>query len=209
MKHAYTMKYLLFFYLSFFIFPSAASAHRLDEYLQASQLNLTPTGVRIELRLTPGVDVADRVFTLIDLDRNGQTSPAEQRAYAQRVLNDLSLELDNRSLPLTLTDVAFPSRTELKTGDAPIILALSADTSFTTSHDHQLTFRNNHLPTLSVYNANPLIPTTPIKITSQQRDPLQRDLTLHFHLPSTSNTTAASTAWPIWHLFLWLSELLI
>ncbi|HEY0729985.1 MAG TPA: hypothetical protein VGD38_18005 [Pyrinomonadaceae bacterium] len=176
--------------------------------MQAAQLNLTPTGVRIELRLTPGVDVADRIFTLIDLDRNGQASPTEQRAYAQRVLDDLSLELDNRPLPLTLTDVAFPSRAELQTGDAPIILAVSADTNFTTSNDHQLTFRNNHLPTLSVYNANALIPTTHIKITSQQRDPLQRTLILHFHLPSTT-TMAPSTPWPIWRLFLWLSELLI
>lgn len=195
-----------FLFILLILLPQSASAHVLDEYLQASQLNLTPTGVHIELHLTPGVDVADRIFTLIDLDRNGQASPAEQRAYAQHVLDDLSLELDNRPLPLTLTSVAIPSRTELKTGDAPIILALSADTHFSTSNDHQLTFRNNYLPSLSVYNANTLIPTTPIKITSQQRDPLQHELTIHFHLPST---TAASTAWPIWHLFLWLSELLI
>ncbi|HEX5887585.1 MAG TPA: hypothetical protein VFY61_02730 [Pyrinomonadaceae bacterium] len=187
------------------LLPQSAAAHRLDEYLQAAQINLTPTGVRIELRLTPGVDVADRIYALIDLDRNGQTSPAEQRAYAQRVLDDLALELDNRPLPLTLTSVAFPSRAELKTGDSAIILALSADTNFSTSDDYQLTFRNNHLPTLSVYNANTLIPTALIKITSQQRDPLQHELTIHFHLPSTT----ASTTWPIWRLFLWLSELLI
>lgn len=202
---ATTRSFLLFILLN--LFPATASAHRLDEYLQASQINLTSTGVRIELRLTPGVDIADRIFRLIDLDHNGQTSPAEERAYAQRILHDLSLELDNRPLPLTLTSLAFPSRAELKTGDAPIILALAADTTFIPSTNHQLTFHNNHLPSLSVYNANPLIPTDSIKITTQHRDPLQRELTIHFNTPST--TARTPTTWPFWQLFTWLSELLI
>lgn len=190
------------------LLPQDATAHVLDEYVQASQINLTPTTVGIELRLTPGVDVADRIFSLIDLDRNGEISPAEEHTYAERVLHDLTLELDNHPLPLTLTSVTFPSRAELKTGDAPILLALSADIPLSASTDHQLTFRNNHLPTLSVYNANPLLPTTTsIAISSQQRDPLQRELTIHFKtLPSTARP---ATPWPFWHLPLWLSELLI
>ena len=198
----------VFLFILLILLPLDAAAHRLDEFLQASQINLTSTGVRIELRLTPGVHIADRIFSLVDLDRDGKTSPDEERAYAQRLLHDLSLELDNRPLPLTLTSLAFPSRAELKTGDSAIILAFSADTTFIPSTDHQLTFRNNHLPTLSVYNANTLIPTDPIKITTQQRDPLQRELTVHFNTPP-STTAPTPTAWPFWQLFTWVSELLI
>ena len=61
------------------------AAHVLDQYLQVAQIALAPDGVRIELRLIPGAQVAARVFVLIDTDGDGQLSTVEQPAYAQRV----------------------------------------------------------------------------------------------------------------------------
>ena len=78
------------------------SAHVLDQYLQVAQIALAPDGVRIELRLTPGVQVAERICTLIDADRDGQITTAEEQAYARRVLQDLELAINGVNAPLTL-----------------------------------------------------------------------------------------------------------
>jgi len=168
-----------------------ASAHVLDEYLQAAQLTLTPDGVRVELRLTPGVDVADRVFALIDLDLNGEISSSEEQDYARRVLDNLTLELDQRRLPLALTATQFPARSEMKEGVGVIRFDLAAP-AVLSAGDHQLAFRNNYLSELGVYQANALVPATEsIKITAQERDAQQHELRLHVRV-------AASATSPVW-----------
>src|SRR5215213_2131486 len=55
------------------------SAHRRDEYLQAARLAIEPTGIRLELSLTPGIAVADAVLRDIDVDGDHALSAAEQR----------------------------------------------------------------------------------------------------------------------------------
>ncbi len=67
-----------------------ASAHRLDEYLQATTISVEKDRVQAEIRLTPGLAVFRRVLAYIDTDANGVISGAEQRAYAERVRLDLS-----------------------------------------------------------------------------------------------------------------------
>src|SRR4051812_18170698 len=106
--------------------PVTASAHVLDEYLQAAQLTLMPDGVRVELRLTPGVDVANRVFALIDANRDGHISLLEEQEYARRVLDDLTLALDEQRLSLALTATQFPARSEMKEGVGVIRLDFAA-----------------------------------------------------------------------------------
>src|SRR6516165_8652054 len=103
-----------------------APAHVLDQYLQAAKIALEPGGLRLELRLTPGVQVADRVMALIDLDGDGQISAEEEQAYAHEVLREITLDLDGRRLPLVLTGVHFPSRREMNEGVGSIRLELLA-----------------------------------------------------------------------------------
>jgi nickel/cobalt transporter (NicO) family protein len=159
-----------------------APAHVLDQYLQVAQISLAPGGARVELRLTPGVQVADRIFALIDADGDGQISSAEGQAYARRVLQDVALEADGRRAPLALTGVQFPSRLEMNEGVGAIRLDLAAEAALAAAGEHQLYFRNDHLPELSVYLVNALVPTTSeIKISGQARDPLQREMRLSFH----------------------------
>jgi hypothetical protein len=174
------------------------SAHVLDQYLQVAQIALSPGGARVDLRLIPGVQVADRVFALIDVDGDGQISPAEEQAYAQRVLQDIALEVDGRSAPLALAGVQFPSRREMNEGTGTIRLDLAAAAAMDAAGEHQLSLRNDHLPELGVYLANALVPATEvIKITGQQRDALQHELQLDFVVPS-----AKAPAWPGWIGFL-------
>jgi hypothetical protein len=77
-----------------------AFAHKLDEYLQAATIAVDTHHVAVQLRLTPGVAVFRTVLAEIDTNRDGETSDAEQQAYAQRVQRDLSLTLDGKALPL-------------------------------------------------------------------------------------------------------------
>src|SRR5262245_17787162 len=86
-----------------------ASAHRLDEYLQATRVSLATNRIDLSLDLTPGVAVADQVLAAIDKNRDGRVSDDERAAYAQSVLTDLRIGLDEKSLKLSLVDVSFPA----------------------------------------------------------------------------------------------------
>ena len=168
-----------------FAFQATAVAHLLDEYVQAAKITLIPTGVGIELRLSPGVELADRIFATIDGDRNGQISTTEEQAYAQRVVQDLTLEVNDRAVPLILTSVQFPSRHEMNEGIGAIRLSLIAEVSLSAVGEHQVSFRNEHLSELSTYLANATIPTTDtIEVTAQQRDPQQQQLQVNFSVLS-------------------------
>jgi hypothetical protein len=176
------MRRLLFCLLCACAIRITATAHVLDQYLQVAQIALAPGGARVELRLTPGVQVSDRVFAMIDVDGDGQISSAEEQAYARRVLQDVALEVDGRRAPLALTGIQFPSRREMNEGVGAIRLDLAAEAALSAEGEHQLSFRNDHLPELGVYLVNALVPTTSeIKIIGQARDPLQHELRLSFH----------------------------
>jgi len=184
------MKRLLACFFCAFAFQVTVAAHVFDQYLQVAQIALAPDGVRVELRLIPGVQVADRLFALIDVDGDGKISPAEEQSYARRVLQDVALGVDGRHATLALTGVQFPSRREMNEGIGAIRLDLAAEAAWGGPGDHQLSFHNDHLPELGVYLVNALVPTTSdIKIGGQARDPLQREMRLSFHV------TQADTRW--------------
>jgi nickel/cobalt transporter (NicO) family protein len=188
------MKRLLACLLCAVAFQATAVAHVLDQYLQVAQIALEPGVVHVELRLIPGVQVADRIFALIDVNGDGQISPAEGQAYVQLVLQNVFLEVDGRRSPLALTRVQFPSRSQMNEGIGAIRLELTAVAALGVAGNHQLSFRNDHLPELGAYLANAMIPATDaIKITGQQRDALQHGLQVNFRVLSSD-----APAWPRW-----------
>jgi hypothetical protein len=69
----------------FLSMATLALAHRLDEYLQATTFVVNGDHVEVQMRLTPGVEVFDRVLAAIDANGDGLISEAEQRAYAKQV----------------------------------------------------------------------------------------------------------------------------
>ncbi len=93
-----------------------ASAHRLDEYLQATTISLEPHRVQMQIRLTPGVAVFPLVMAAIDTNGDGVIATSEQRAYAGRVLGDLSLAVDGERLTLQLISTNFPTTDEMREG---------------------------------------------------------------------------------------------
>jgi hypothetical protein len=167
----------------------------LDEFVQAAQLTFASNGVAIELRLTPGVELADRAFAMIDRDGNGKISPAEEEAYARRIMQDLTLEVDRQRMALTLREIQFPSKSDMKGGVGVIRLNLWAEASLRNAGEHQTVFRNNHLPKLSSYLANVLVPSTEaIRITGQQRDARQQELQVKLRVTSADAPVPLSIA---------------
>jgi len=158
------------------------SAHRRDEYLQAARIGIEPRRVELQLDLTPGIDVAERIIADLDRDRNGVLSAGEQRAYVARVLDALELRLDRRA-PLRLEPFAssFPDLDAMRRGDGTIRIRTAALVSGVSAGNHRLVFRNAYRADVSVYLANALVPDGDrVAITAQTRDSEQRELTIDY-----------------------------
>jgi hypothetical protein len=168
-----------------------ASAHRLDEYLQASRISLDPAGLAVEIDLTPGASVADRVIARVDEDGDGVLSPNEQNVYAAMVLRDATLEIDGRRAELTLVDGRFPTSTAMREGTGAIQLRARGP-AISTSGRHAVRFLNRHEPEMSVYLVNALMPPAGITITGQRRDYWQHQITIDY-----AGEGAAATAWTL------------
>jgi hypothetical protein len=146
-----------------------AAAHRLDEYLQATMIAVEKGRVQAEIRLAPGVMVFPSVFAAIDRDADGTASEAEQRAYAERVLGDVSLGVDGRRLSLRLISWMFPPKALLEQGRGEIQVTFEADMPAPTVA-RRLSFENHHQRAISVYLVNGLVPRdSDIRLGTQQR----------------------------------------
>jgi len=163
------------------VLATDALAHRLDEYLQATRVSVATNRVDVSIDLTPGVAVASQVLDVIDRDRDGWVSGDESAAYAQRVLKDMRMELDEKVLALSLVNASFPAVHEVKGGQGVIRIKASAPFEKIAAGRHALCLTNAHLPAISVYLVNALVPKDPaIKITNQTRDELQKNYRLEF-----------------------------
>ena len=163
------------------VLASEALAHRLDEYLQATRVSVATNRVEVSIDLTPGVAVASQVLDIIDRDRDGWVSGDESAAYAQRVLKDMRMELDEKVLALSLVNASFPAVHEVKGGLGVIRIKATAPFEKLAAGRHALSLTNAHLPAISVYLVNALMPKDPaIKITNQTRDELQKSYRLEF-----------------------------
>jgi len=147
-----------------------ALAHRLDEYLEATLVSVEKTRMRAEITLTPGVAVYPIVLADIDTDADGIISETEQRAYAGRVLRDLSLTIDGRPLRLQLLSTQFPTIAEMKDGLGEIQFDFSADLP-SGGGSRRLILENHHQSRIAAYQVNCLVPRDPdIRIVAQNRN---------------------------------------
>jgi len=167
------------------------SAHRLDEYLQATRVAVEIDRLDVDIDLTPGVVVAGQIIDAIDIDKDGLISPAEERAYANGVVAAIFLSIDERPVRLAVSAVRFPTIAEMSQGVGTIRLRTTAPVSAAAGR-HQLRIRNEHRPDLAVHLMNALVPASPnIEIIRQSRDRLQRELAVDFRV-----TSPALTSWP-------------
>jgi hypothetical protein len=171
-----------------------ASAHRLDEYLQATIISVEKDRVKAEIRLTPGVAVFHIVLADIDSDADGDISEAEQRAYAERVLGDLSLMIDGDRLQLRLVSWEFAKLEEMKEGLGDIQLEFNADVA-RGGLNRRLIFENQHQSRIAAYLVNCQVPSDPnIQITAQDRNYQQSFYQLEY-LQTEVRSVSRSFSW--------------
>ncbi|MBC8003651.1 MAG: hypothetical protein H7X97_13780 [Opitutaceae bacterium] len=164
-----------------------AWAHRLDEYLQAARVSVATSRIDLSIDLTPGVAIIDQLLVVIDKDLDGRISEAEVAAYAQLVLRNIQIGLDEKVLALSLVDASFPALEDVKKGIGVIRIKATASVGPLSVGKHTFILTNAHLPEISVYLVNALVPKdAAIKITKQTRDEFQKNYRLEFNVSSST-----------------------
>jgi hypothetical protein len=173
---------------------TTASAHRLDEYLQAARIDLQADRVTVDLDLTPGASLAESVVAAIDRDQDGVASPDELNAYVGAIVGHLELSLDGQRLEPQLTSSSFPTGEALRLGDGTIRLQISAAHRPLTFGRHRVFFRNRHFARQSVYLANALVPANSrLSVGEQRRTVDQRELSIDYFVRLKPDTTPDSS----------------
>lgn len=174
-----------------------ALSHRLDEYLQAARILVATDRIDLSIDLTPGVAVAHQVMAVIDKDHDGRVSEVEAAAYAELLLKDIRVGLDEKVLAMRVVDTSFPRLDEIKGGLGVIRINATASVGPLPTGKHALSLTNAHLPMISVYLVNALVPKDPaIKIARQTRDELQRSYHLEFGVNTPSPGRKPATRGP-------------
>ena len=171
------------------IASTGLSAHRRDEYLQATRLAIDPDRVQIALDLTPGIAVAEGILAEIDRDANRAISAAEARAYSERVLSAIALDVDGVPLRVELVDSAFPTIDTVGRGEGTARIQAVAPMPRLADGLHHLRYRNAYRSDIGVYLANTLVPASDrVTVATQQRDVDQRDLLVDYRLRGDPTT---------------------
>jgi hypothetical protein len=151
---------------------ASAFAHRLDEYLQATIISVEKDHLQASMRLIPGVAVSSAVIASIDSNGDGVFSEAEQPAYAERVLRDLSLTVDGKSASPMLVSQKFPAIEEIREGLGEIQIEFTVELALG-GPERKIVLENHHQNRISAYLVNCLVPHDPnIRILAQKRKPI-------------------------------------
>jgi len=170
---------------------SWTSAHRRDEYLQAARLGIDPDRVELALDLTAGIAVAEVVLSEIDLDKDGMVSVAEARAYSDRVLSAIALDVDGIPLRVELVESTFPTFDTVRKGEGTTRIQATASLPRLDDGLHHLRYRNAYRSDIGVYLANALVPASDrVIVAAQRRDVNQRDLVIDYMLSGQRTPTA-------------------
>lgn len=170
------MKFLLALPLAL----SSLTAHNLDEYLQAALLGIERERIEISVRMTPGPAVFSAFAALLDRNGDGQISNEEQAQYRSQALQDWRLHVDNKALTMDCRESEVSPVSELREGAGAVLIRCVAELSGMPPGAHRVRFRNGHQPAWSVYMMNALQPGPGVAIQSQEREPLQREITIYF-----------------------------
>lgn len=173
-------------------------AHRLNEYLQATLLSVEKDQLQGSMRLVPGVAVASAVLAEIDSNGDGVISEAEQHAYAERVLRELSITVDGQSARPTLVTQTFPAIEELKEGLGEIQIKFTVELE-RGGPERRIVLENHHRNEISAYLVNCLVPSDPnIRILAQNRNENQSYYRLDY---AQAGGVTESVFWKGWSNF--------
>ena len=163
------------------LWPRCGDAHPLDEVVQGAYLTLVPGAVRLELDLTPGINVAGALLRALDANADRAVTQAEAQGYARRVLAQSTLTVDRIAVPWTLGEVTAPPYQVVEAGGTISIGAVAERPE--TPGAHVLTYRNDYEPAASLPIANIFLQPGDgwqYAVTEQQRSEDGRQLTVSY-----------------------------
>jgi hydrogenase/urease accessory protein HupE len=170
-----------------------ALAHPLNVFVQVAEIDVTRSAVAVELRLTPGVNVADAILSDIDANHDAVITDAEQTAYAERVRRDVTLTVDGGPATLELWSMSFAPVSELRQGLGDIVLSFRAPGVARDGH-HRLVFENHHESAIAAYLVNTLQPTdASLRVAGQERTYDQSRYQLDVDVVSASGQGRSAT----------------
>jgi hypothetical protein len=173
----------------------AASAHRLDEYLQATLISVQRDHVDVSMRLIPGVAVSSSVIAGIDSNGDGVFSKAEQWTYAEQVVGNLSLSDDGNALTPKLTSVEFPTIAQMRDGIGEIHIEYTAGLPDIAGARRFLLESRSREPK-TVYLVNALAASDPlIRIVAQKRNAAQSTYELDYVQTGAASDAPAQKEW--------------
>jgi hypothetical protein len=147
------------------------------------------------MRLIPGVAVSSAVIASIDTNGDGSLSSAEQSAYVQRVLSELSLSIDGRRLTPHLVSANFPQIQEMRDGVGEIHVEYKAELP-SGGPDRRLVLENHNRAQRAVYLVNALASSDPaIRIVVQKRNAVQSAYELDYTQAGSASASGRGGWW--------------
>jgi hypothetical protein len=181
--------------LMFLSLTGVASAHRLDEYLQATLISVEKDHVDVSMRLIPGIAVSSAVIASIDTNGDGVLTPQERWNYAQRALGDLALSIDGKKLDPKLKSADFPRIQEMREGLGEIHIEYTAELP-AGGPNRKLILENHNQRQRAVYLVNALASSDPaISIVAQKRNQVQSTYELDYTQASGSAGSSLASWW--------------
>jgi HupE / UreJ protein len=140
------------------------------------------------------------VIAGIDTNGDGMFSESEERAYAQRVLGDLSISMDGTNVRPVLASWRFPEPAQMRDGLGEIQIGYTISQRASVQYggtNRSLIVANHHLNRTSVYLMNALVPQDGgMQIVTQKRNEQQSLYQLDFRqLDGTGTAWSNILAW--------------
>ena len=174
-------------------------AHRTEGLLQASLVEVLPSQVGVEVTLVPGIDIAPKIFALLDTNGDGVFSESESAVWSEKFMGGQSVTVDGQSRPLTLKSIRVSPVAERTNGHAEIVVHFTAELGPLARGPRTIVCANRYEPIPCSFQNNGLVPKAPsVRISRHQRDERQQELTLTTEFSDLATQPIQSTN-PIRH----------
>ena len=179
---------------------SMASAHPVDMYAQTQAILLTPAGLQVDWKITPGPLLADAIWDSADQDKDGSVSQAEAQAWAAPVLAQWGLTIDGQPVGKpSVQAVQWPASIDpFRTGEDSIRIRLFFNWPAGETGRHALDMHNSFQEANSL-NWFSLSAQTPFSFDEPQQSGGELATQLAFSsggaAAAPTQTAAALTSW--------------
>ena len=161
------------------VLATTLHAHRVEGLLQASLVEILPSQVGVEVTLAPGIDVAPKIFALLDTNGDGGFSEIESVVWSELFMARQSVTVDGQSLPLNLKSIRTTPLAEMTNGHAEIVVYFTADLGRLARGPRTIVCANRYEPISCSFQSNGLVPRAPgVRISSHRRDDRQQEVIL-------------------------------